>query len=193
MDREDYCEELRRKTEHVAGFRMQTKQDFSKLAMCIFKDTREMISDSTLRRFFGYQKEKVQTVPSQHTLDLLALYVGYIDFETFCKYLSHEGNSCSDFLLNNCLQAKTLNKGERVRLMWYPDRCVTVQYMGLCIFKVIENRNSKLSVNDIFMCERIVEGTSLLLCNLIHENGEPVNYICGRIGGVKYKLIGMEE
>jgi hypothetical protein len=189
MDREDYCEELRRKTEHVAGFRMQTKQDFSKLAMCIFKDTREMISDSTLRRFFGYQKEKVQTVPSQHTLDLLAQYVGYIDFETFCKYLSHEGNSCSDFLLNNCLQAKSLLKGDKVKLFWEPDRCVTVQYIGLCMFKVLASRNSKLSVDDVFICERIVENQPLMLSNLIHENGDPVNYICGKKGGVKFQTI----
>ena len=57
------------------------------------------------------------------------------------------------------------------------------------MFKVLESRNSKLSVNDTFICERVVENQPLILSNLIHEGGDPVNYICGKKGGVKYLII----
>jgi hypothetical protein len=73
--------------------------------------------------------------------------------------------------------------------MWNPDRCVTAQYIGLCMFRVVDSKNSKLSVNDTFICEHIVENVPLLLSNLIHENGDPVNYICGNKNGVKFQII----
>jgi hypothetical protein len=57
------------------------------------------------------------------------------------------------------------------------------------MFKVIESRNSKLSADDIFICERIIENQPLILSNLIHENGDPINYICGKKGGVKFQLM----
>ena len=44
-------------------------------------------------------------------------------------------------------------------------------------------------MNDTFICERIVENAPLMLSNLIHDNGDPVNYICGKRGGVKYQVI----
>jgi hypothetical protein len=57
------------------------------------------------------------------------------------------------------------------------------------MFRVVKSLNSKLSENDTFICERIVENVPLTLSNLIHENGDPVNYICGKRGGVKYQVI----
>ena len=66
---------------------------------------------------------------------------------------------------------------------------MTIQYIGLSMFKVLKSQNSKLSQNDIFICERIVENQPLLLSNLIHDNGDPTNYICGKIDGVKYQLV----
>lgn len=57
------------------------------------------------------------------------------------------------------------------------------------MFKVVESINSKLCKDDTFICERIIENSPLLLSNLIHNNGEPVNYICGKKGGVKFQLL----
>jgi hypothetical protein len=57
------------------------------------------------------------------------------------------------------------------------------------MFRVVESKNSKLSQHDTFICERIIENQPLFLSNLIHENGNPVNYICGKKGGVKFQLI----
>ena len=188
-NREVFVDKLKEYAENVAGFRMCTPKDFDSLAMHIFKETGYQLSPTTLKRMWGYLHEKEQQAPRLSTLDILARYVGYMDFETFSKFQCVDHECESDFLTNNCLQTRSLLKGDILRLMWHPDRCVTLQYIGLCMFKVLESRNSKLSQNDSFICERIIENQPLLLSNLIHENGDPVNYICGKKGGVKYQLI----
>ena len=49
--------------------------------------------------------------------------------------------------------------------------------------------NSKLSVGDTFHAGQIIEGEPLYLQCLVHEGGQPVNYVCGKVGGVKYRLL----
>ena len=182
-------EKLKEYVENVAGFRLCTPKDFKNLAQSVFNETGSMLSPTTLKRLWGYLQEKEQQTPRMTTLDILSKYIGYMDFATFCKFQQIDGESESDFLVNNCLQTKFLLKGDRVKLMWQHDRCVAVQYIGLCMFKVIESRNSKLSADDIFICERIIENQPLILSNLIHENSDPINYICGKKGGVKFQLM----
>ncbi len=188
-ERETSIEKLKECIENVFGYKVRTPRDFDALATTIFNNTRQMISATTIKRLWGYLVEKEEQNPRLNTLNILAQYVGYPDYETFCKLYSEESGSESAFLHNNSLLSRSLFKGDRLRLMWNPGRCVTIQYIGLNQFKVIESINSKLSKNDIFICERIVENSPLLLSNLIHDEGEPVNYICGKKGGVKFQLI----
>ena len=182
-------EKLKGYVENVTGFKMHTPKDYAALANRIFNETGSLLSPTTLKRLWGYVQEKEQQRPRYTTLNILSRYVGYVDFETFCKFQQIDGECESDFLTNNCLQTKALTKGEVLKLMWQPDRCVTIKYIGLCMFKVLESKNSKLSPDDIFICERFIENQPLLLSNLIHNNGEPVNYICGKKGGIKFLTI----
>lgn len=76
-----------------------------------------------------------------------------------------------------------------VELMWHPDRVVTVRHEGYEVFTVVESINSKLSVGDTFRCGLIVEGEPMYLAQLKHEGGEPVSYVCGREGGVKFRVL----
>jgi hypothetical protein len=186
---EFFLERLKQYVENIAGFKMHTPRDFDFLSGAIFNETRNHLSSTTLKRLWGYQKEKEVQTSRLSTLNILSIYIGYPDWETFCKFQLSDGDVDSEFLKNNCLKTSTLQKGDKFKLMWNPNRCVTLQYIGLCMFKVLESRNSKLSVNDTFICERVVENQPLILSNLVHEGGDPVNYICGKRGGVKYLII----
>ena len=186
---EHLIEKLKEYVENVAGFKLCTPKDFDNLTQNIFKETGSLLSSTTLKRLWGYLQEKKEQTPRLSTLDILSKFIGYVNYATFCKYQQMQGECESDFINNNCLQAKSLLKGDKIRLLWQPDRCVTIQYIGLCMFKVIESRNSKLSLNDVFICERIIDGESLLLSNLIHNGCDPVNYICGKKNGVKFQLL----
>lgn len=184
-----YTEKLKESIENICGYKLRTPRDFDALATNIFENTKQMISPTTIKRFWGYLVEKEEQRPRINTLNILSQYVGYPDFETFCKLHSTDAECESAFLHNNSLQTRSLLKGDRLRLMWNPGRCLTIQYIGLCMFKVVESINSKLCKDDTFICERIIENSPLLLSNLIHNNGEPVNYICGKKGGVKFQLL----
>lgn len=184
-----FVDKLKECVENTVRMKMRTPRNFEFLSECIFNETRNQLSATTLKRLWGYLHEKEKQMPRLSTLNILSRYVGYSDYETFCKFQQVDGECESNFLQNNSLSTKSLRKGDSVRLMWNPDRCVTAQYIGLCMFRVVDSKNSKLSVNDTFICEHIVENVPLLLSNLIHENGDPVNYICGNKSGVKFQII----
>ena len=180
---------LREKVEVVAGRKMCGPRDFAYLSMRIFVKTKHSVSERTLKRFWGYLGEKRKTKPFRFTLDALAQYVGHIDFKSFEENYKQPGAIQSDFILSPSLQTALLQQGDRIMLMWHPDRRVTIEYEGMGLFKVKESLNSKLSVDDTFFCEQIVDGEPLILRCLIHENNPPINYVCGRINGVKFKQI----
>ncbi len=180
---------LRLRVEKVAGRKMKTPRDFDFLSMRIFDATKNHIATITLKRFWGYVGDSVNRTPFRSTLNVLAQYVGYSDIDAFESNFNGENDVESDFLLNECLLTQSLCRGTRVELRWYPDRCVTINYEGLEMFKVVDSSNSKLSVGDTFLCGQIIDGEPLTLRCLVHKNSTPVNYVCGRVNGVKYRIL----
>lgn len=175
--------------EKAVGREMVTPRDFDYLASRIFDATGENLSAMTLKRFWGYLGEKNEHQPRLNTLNLLAQLVGYTDWMTYYKESSAAGNSESDFLKNNSIVTNALQRGIELQLMWHPDRVVTIRHEGYEVFTVVESKNSKLNVGDTFRCGLIVEGEPMYLAQLKHDGGEPVNYVCGCEGGVKFRLL----
>jgi len=75
-------ERLREKIETVVGRKMKTPKDFDFLAGQIFDKLHENVSSTTLKRIWGYLPET--SAPRISTLDLLAQYVDYADWDSFC-------------------------------------------------------------------------------------------------------------
>ena len=189
MEVEVLYDKLREKVEKVAGRAMMTPRDFDYLSSRIFDATRSYVASTTLKRFWGYiEAEKVKR-PLRNTLNTLAQYAGYTDWECFAQSFNSEAETQSDFLPNNCLRTASLTQGDRVQLTWHPDRCVTICYEGLGMYKVVESINSKLSVGDTFLCEHFVDGEALYLHCLVHEGNQPTNYVCGKVNGVKFRVM----
>ena len=186
---EDIYGALRGAVEKTVGRAMKTTSDFDHLAASLFETTKVSISAMTLKRFWGYLGEKNERQPRLSTLNLLVQLVGYTDWMTYYKQSSAAGKVESDFLKNNSLVTNSLSKGTLIRLMWHPDRVVTIRHEGYEVFTVVESINSKLSVGDTFRCGLIVEGEPMYLAQLKHEGGEPVSYVCGREGGVKFRVL----
>jgi hypothetical protein len=180
---------LQTTVEKAVGRTMLTPRDFDYLASCIHTTTKENVSAMTLKRFWGYLGEKNERQPRLGTLNLLARMVGYTDWMTYYKESSASGKVESDFLKNNSLQTNSLPKGSIVRLMWHPDRVVTIRHEGYEVFTVLESVNSKLSAGDTFRCGLVIEGEPMYLAQLKHEDDEPVSYVCGSEGGVTYMVL----
>lgn len=189
MKVEELYDKLREKVEKVAGRGMITPRDFDYLSSRIFDVTRSYVAAITLKRFWGYIGGDKAKRPFRNTLNTLAQYAGYTDWECFAQNYASATEAQSDFLPNNCLRTAALNRGDRVQLTWHPDRCVTICYEGLGMYKVTESANSKLSVGDTFLCECFIDGEPLHLHCLVHEGGQPTNYVCGKINGVKFRVM----
>ena len=185
----DIYKRLQAAVEKAVGREMVTPRDFDYLAARLFDATRENVSAMTLKRFWGYLGKKNEHQPRLSTLNLLVQLVGYTDWMTYYKESSARGEVESDFLKNNSLATNALQIGTLVQLMWHPDREVTIRHDGYEVFTVVESMNSKLSVGDTFRCGVIVEGEPMYLAGLRHEGGEPVSYVCGREGGVKFGIL----
>ena len=66
------------------GLNMHLNHDFVSLSQQIFERLHESISDSTLKRLWGYVDPQ-NVKPRTNTLNILAVFLGCKDFDNFCK------------------------------------------------------------------------------------------------------------
>jgi hypothetical protein len=178
---------LRTKVERTAGFTPKSPKDFTRLEREIFAATRELISTSTLKRYWGYNGEKYAVKPFRGTLNILCNYIGFINWEVFCNSIANNAIG-SNYINSEILSTRTLQAGDVIRLQWRPDRCVSVRYDGLDMFTVTESINSKLQPGDTFICPIFVKGEVLYLTHLVQTGCPPTNYACGRDGGIIFTV-----
>lgn len=178
---------LRAKVERTAGFTPKSPKDFTRLEREIFAATRELISTSTLKRFWGYNGEKYAVKPFRGTLNILSNYIGLISWDVFCSITADNGIS-SNYINSEILSTRTLQAGDVIRLQWRPDRCVSIRYDGLDMFTVTESKNSKLQPGDTFICPIFVKGEVLYLTHLVSNGNPPTNYACGKDGGILFSV-----
>lgn len=179
--------ELRKRVEVMSGVAPQTPRDFEILVASIFTRTKQRMSSTTLKRFWGYIEKDSDTQIRTSTLDILAQYIGYVSWKAFCGVDEKLGSS--DFLAAKRVQSSDLDVLTIIRLLWEPDRCVSVRYEGSDLFTVVESINSKLSVNDTFHCSGFVENQPLVLVGLAHQGMPPCSYICGKADGIKFEIM----
>lgn len=179
---------LRVAVEKTAGRKMCTPRDFAFLAKSIHDATNETISTTTLKRFWGYLDKSKEYTPFKFTLDALSVYVGYKDWPTFSDQLNANVKIESAPVKNNVVYSTSLKPGDRMNIIWNPDRNITVRNLGEDLFVVEESINSKLQEGDRFCCGVFIENEALYLSRL--TRGEVVlgAYICGKENGIKYLL-----
>ena len=88
--------ELKHRIEKNMNRKMKTPNDFIFLSGAIFERTRETMSPTTLKRLWCYLPSSEK--PRTSTLDLLAQFVGYHDWQDFCRQVSdvHPGETDTD-------------------------------------------------------------------------------------------------
>lgn len=184
-------EALKCAIEELLGRKVATKRDYEFLSMRILDRTGSYLSPITLRRFWGnLANGKYDTKPRRFTLDTLAQYTGYSNYEQFQKERAGgQASVSSRFLLNDYLLSSVLNRGQQIELSWSPQRFVTVEFLGYDMYRVVNSINSKLSKGDTFHVDVITQGEPLYLNCLVHEGGAPTRYVCGQSSGVKFKIL----
>ncbi len=182
-------DELRKMAERTLGMEVKTPRDFEQLSAQIFDRTREKLSVSTLKRFWGYvAKDREEDKARMSTLDILSHYVGFQNWTMFSQsdmsIIDNSGN-----MVNRHLFAKEQKIGAHIQLRWQPNRKVTIRYEGEDLFTVVESINSKLRPGDTFHCDHVIDGMPLVMMRLVRDGGLPTNYVCGRIRGVSFAVL----
>lgn len=171
------------------GGRLSTPRDFELLSDRLQERTGERLSVSTLKRLWGYVPNAY--TPSQHTLDLLAHFVGYGSWEQFAAGRAVDSRPPSDPILSRRLSVAggELPTGGRVRLLWPPGRECVVEHQGGSRFVVLESKATRLQPGDTFVCGLIIEGEPLYLDDLCQAGRAPSAYVCGQVSGVRFELL----
>lgn len=192
MDKiEKYLDTLKRDVESRLGRKPYSHGDFTKLTNEVFEVTKEMISATTLKRLWGYLRQESPT-PQTRTLNVLATYVGFKDWHDYCDCQACKDDYSSEFVKHHSQHCFLMKPGEMVRVSWYPGRKLVLRHEGDGnLFTVVSSENSKLEVGMTLHCDTFTAKEVLLLKNV--KGGsltESCDYICGKIGGIEYELIG---
>ena len=175
---------LRTKVEEKYGKMLETHNCFISLVSAIEAAVREHVSESTLERMWGYSTRKADAV-SLRTLDVLSRYVGASSWKGFCADLKNSSQVESEEFSGDSIVSAALVAGKRLQLGWRPDRLITVEYLGMNRFVVIESINSSLQSGDSFECIQIQAGRPLYLDRFrrAHADGE-ARYVAGERSGL---------
>ena len=80
-DMTTHIERLKASAEQKVGRQMHTPKDFDYLRDCIYEECHEMVSLSTLKRLWGY--DRYEGTPRVSSLTPIARYVGFRDWDDF--------------------------------------------------------------------------------------------------------------
>ena len=184
---------LRREIETAVNRRLATPKDFDALREMIFSRLHILVSATTLKRIWGYLDDNVCTRRS--TLDILARYVGYADFEAFENGAAASGGE----LPSNPIMARRidvdeqLQPGDLLRLTWQPGRVCDVEYRGERLFCVVASQNTRLCAGNTFKCSLMIEDEPLYIDSLIADGSAPVAYVCGKRSGIRFEPLSAAD
>ena len=178
---------LRQLVEESAGHAVATSNDFIFLSGEIQGRLKETLSASTLKRLWGYVDGYASVRTS--TLDILARFNGFPDWETFVSdYCEVESVQSSHRVVGKSLYAKDLNIGARVRIAWNPNRRCVLEYLGDSLFEVTESVNAKLKTGDRFLCQRFTLNQPLYV-EYLSKDGNTELFVMGNKGGLTKMLL----
>lgn len=174
--------------EMALGIKMNTPKDFDFLRGCIFSRLNVWVSTTTLKRIWGYLKDDVH--PRQGTLDILARFIGFGDYENFLHSMDEGvGLQSSPVMSRRISVHDELKEGDRLRLFWQPNRVCELLYLGNLDFKVLSSSNTRLQAEDTFKCSLVIEGEPLYLDHLVQGGQPPTAYVCGKKSGVRFERL----
>ena len=182
--REPYDREiavLRQMIEQSIGRKVTTPADFVFLRDIIATRCQDTLSDSTLKRIWGYVKGYGST--NATPLSLLARCVGFRNWQDFLQHYAIHGVT-SHYILNTTLYANDIAKDASVLVTWQPDRRCLFLHLGEGLFRVTDSINSKLQIGDTFHCGCFIVGQPLYLYDFKHGDEPSSIFVVGKQGGL---------
>ena len=173
---------LRQLVAESADHRIETSNDFIFLSGEIRGRLNENLSVSTLKRIWGYVDGYASTRES--TLDILARFIGFPDYETFVSdFCEVDGVQSSHRVMSESFYADDLREGDCLEITWNPNRRCVFRYLGNHDFEVTESQNAKLKPGARFSCDRFTLHEPLFV-HIPEPDGENALFVMGKKGGL---------
>lgn len=169
--------------EHVEsklGKMIRYHSDLEYLCVEIEKQTKQKISLNTLKRLFGFITGVSE--PRLYTLDTIALYLGYTNWDVYLLSLDQSGNSGFNSLQE--IRIESLPLASVIEFEYDPDRVVQVKFEGQNHFKVVSAKNSKLQENDLVEITHFVLNYPLVILNVLRDGKSMGRFTAGKVGGL---------
>lgn len=169
-------------TNNSLGYVPSTPTEFNELSREIQKKTGRSLSLSSIKRIWGYVR--YEGSPSVTTLNTLAQYNDFKDWESFVVACSGNGSSDSGFMNDDVIDPGSLNVGDRILLGWGKGKMCEIECISPARFQVNESRNIKLAVGDTFILHTLCKGHPLYISEIERSGIRVPAYIGAKKGGI---------
>lgn len=170
---------IRLSIEQVFGKEIRYPLDCEALAIDIAQKCNERVSASTLKRFFGFI---TGTEPRTYTLDVIAKYIGYKNWDEYLDTLAGK-NESSEFVAIAEVKVADLQANDTYEFCYEPMRKVVFQYKdSQCV--VLESVNSKLQKDDVFVFSSIAIDYPLLISSVTRNSMNLGALTVGKVSGI---------
>jgi len=150
------------------------------LSVMIENKTGERISTNTLKRLLGFINETRE--PRLYTLDTIAKYIGYDNWDIYWQSINKAGNS--EFGKLEEINLAELAVHDKIEFHYSPDRVVYIIYCGESFFEVIKAQNSKLQAGDKIEIKNFFLNYPLYINNVIRDQIHMGALTLGKISGI---------
>ena len=175
--------------ERAYGEPLRYPADCHRLAMSIRDTLNETIGVTTLKRIFGFVFDVRE--PRLSTLDILARYCGFGDYEEMKREVAGAGDS--GFEKTPDISASLLAPGATVGFGYLPDRKVRLRYLGDSEFEVLESENGSLKAGDVITVSCFVENSPLAVSRVMREGRDLGRYTAGKVSGISNLYLEVPE
>ena len=165
------------------GHEIRLSCDCDLLTLDIESMTGEHIGVNTMKRLLGFIAD--ERTPRISTLNIIARYLGYADWESL--RLEDAAHSNSVFDNRDELLACSMARGQKLLITYSPNRKLVIEYEGDNHFRVIESENSKLCQDDLLTLTHIVRHYPLLVSDEIREGKSLGAFTAGKAQGIDFK------
>ena len=177
---------IKEQIELKLGRNIRYHSDLECLCIEIENQTKQKVSLNTLKRLFGFISGVSE--PRLYTLDTIALYLGFTNWDVYLLSLDQSGNSGFNSLQE--IRIESLPVSSIVEFGYEPDRVVQVRFEGQNSFNVILTKNSKLKENDVVEITNFVLNYPLIILNVLRDGKSMGRFTAGKVGGLTHlKLI----
>ncbi len=173
--------------EKKTGINPRTPSGCNWISQDIEARTGEPVSLNTIKRITGVISDgnAGEYRPRRSTLDIIARYLGYKDFDKLCQQVGDYNPS--DFTKpEGLIDTSELKEGTELNLRWAPDRELGIRHLGKGLFKVIYSKNSKLQAEDRLLISQIMVGQPLLVKEVIRGESALGYYTAALEYGLTY-------